>query len=186
MRWLLSWLETVLPWYDLHNQHSSPATRTPLLGQDLHRVRPETPMIHHSAALMLVTTGLIGCAAPVFPSRETGVASVQAVYVEVASDIYVSERLLAAPPAQDYWVKLTLPDEQGQNITTMAQVPARLVLTSGDTVSVALEPLPGHNDTVTVKRPNRVLDVISTRALAQANSAPLPPSIARFLAPTNP
>ena len=143
-------------------------------------------MFHHIAALTLVTAGLIGCATPVFPSRETGVASVQAVYVEVAPDIYVSERLLAAPPSQNYWVKLTLADDHGQDITTMAQVPARLVLTAGDTVSVALAPMPGHNDTATIKRPNRVLDVISTGTLAQANTASLPPSIARFLAPTNP
>jgi len=65
-----------------------------------------------------LSAGLIGCATPVFSSRETGIASVQAVYVEVASDIYVSERLLAAPPSQDYWVKLTLPDDHGQDITT--------------------------------------------------------------------
>ncbi len=53
-----------------------------------------------------------------FSSPETGVASVQAVYVEVASDIYVSERRLAASTAQDYWVKLTLADDHGQDITT--------------------------------------------------------------------
>ncbi len=143
-------------------------------------------MFHQSLALMLVTAGLAGCATPDSSSQRTEVASVQAVYVEVASDIYVSERLLAAAPAEDYWVKLALPDGQGQDTTTMARVPAQLVLAAGDTVSVALAPMPGHGDSVAVKRPNRVLDVINTRTLAQTNTPPLPASIERLLLPTSP
>ena len=142
-------------------------------------------MFHQTVALVLLTASLVGCATPIASSQETGVASVQAVYVEVASDIYVSERLLAATPARDYWVKVALPDSQGQDITTMARVPARLVLAAGDTVSVALEPMPALGDTTTVKRPNRVLDRISTSTLAQASTRPLPTSIERLLTPYN-
>ncbi len=138
-------------------------------------------MFHRTAALVLVTTGLVGCASAAPTPDTISVAAVQAVYVEVASDLYVSARLLAAPPAQDYWVKVVLPAGQGQDITTMARVPATLVLTAGDTVSVALEPLLTRDDTVTIKRPNRVLDVISTGTLAQAGPPPLPAAIERLL-----
>ena len=140
-------------------------------------------MLHQTAALALATAGLVGCASPALTPAEISVAAVQAVYVEVASDIYVSARLLAAPPAQDYWVKVVLPAELGQDITTMARVPATLVLAAGDTVSVALEPMLTRDDTTTVKRPNRVLDVLSTGTLAQASTRALPTAIARFLEP---
>ena len=138
-------------------------------------------MLHQTAALALVTAGLVGCATAAPTPDETSVAAVQAVYIEVASDIYVSARLLAAPPAQDYWVKVVLPAGRGQDITTMARVPATLVLAAGDTVSVALEPVLTRDDTVTVKRPTRVLDLISTGTLAQASTPPLPAAIERLL-----
>ncbi len=93
--------------------------------------------------------------------RERSVAAVQAVYVEVASDIYVSERLLAAPPAQDSCVKVVLPAGRGQDVTTMARVPAKRVLAAGDTV--------------TVKRPTRVLDLISTARRRRPARLPCPP-----------
>ena len=138
-------------------------------------------MLHQTAALALVTAGLVGCASAAPTPDEISVAAVQAVYVEVAADIYVSARLLTAPPAQDYWVKVVLPDGRGQDITTMARVPATLVLAAGDTVTVALEPMLTSDDTVTVKHPTRVLDVISTGTLAQASPRALPTAIENLL-----
>ena len=58
---------------------------------------------------------------------------------------------------------------------------AAFVLAAGDTASVALEPMLTRDDTVTIKRPNRVLDVISTGTLAQAGTPPLPTAIERLL-----
>lgn len=140
-------------------------------------------MFHQTAVVIFLTVGLAGCAMPSSSSREIGVAAVQAVYVEVAANIYVSEHLLAAPPARDYWVKVALPDGQGQDITTMARVPAALMLAAGDTVSIALEPSLSRDDNNAVARPSRVLDRISSGALAQTATRPLPSVLERFLAP---
>jgi hypothetical protein len=140
-------------------------------------------MLHQTARLALLTASLVGCANSVQQSPDISVAAVQAVYVEVASDIYVSEALLAAPPAHDYWVKLAVSADQGQGITTMARVPAKLVLAAGDTVSVALEPLLMGDDALSVKRQHRVLDLINSGALAQAGPPPLAAALARVLEP---
>lgn len=140
-------------------------------------------MLHQTAALVLLTASLVGCANPPQQSTEISVAAVQAVYVEVAADIYVSEALVAVPPAHDYWVKLALSGDAGEDVTAMARVPATLALAAGDTVSVALEPPLLGDDGRGGKRQPRVLDVISSGALAQAGAAALPTALARFLEP---
>lgn len=168
------------------SEHTRPTQATPCAaatGTSPDRVRPPTPMLHYTLALVLFTAGLVGCADPAPRSDAISLAAVQAVYVEVAADIYVSESLLATPAAHDYWVKVALSADPGQSITTMARVPATLVLAAGDTVSVALAPPLLGDDGLNINRRHRVLDVISSGALAQAGPPALPTALAHFLAP---
>lgn len=129
-------------------------------------------MFRHTFALSLLSIALAGCASSGTHPDNTAIAAVQAVYVEVAPDIYVSERLLAAPPARDYWVKVAITDTEGAGSTAMALVPATLRLAAGDQVAVAVAAPPARDGSLTARRAYRVLDRLSHGALAASATRP--------------
>ena len=134
-------------------------------------------------ALALCAVGLAGCATSP-NSPHTTIAAVQAVYVEVAPDIYVSEQLMTTAPNSDYWVKLTLNGPDPAAGTTMARVPASLRLAAGDQVAVDVAPLAARADDAPQRRASRVVDIVTHGALAQAPAAPAGDVIARYLSDT--
>lgn len=133
-------------------------------------------MLRPIIAFTLLVTGLVGCATSAPSQTPRTTASVQAVYVEVASDIYVSERLLAATPTRDYWVKVALGDS-----SAMALVPAALEVAAGDTVGVALAPLAARDGETPLRPRNRVTDIVSRGVLAQAPTRAAPDLIDHYL-----
>ncbi len=135
-------------------------------------------------ALALCAVGLTGCATSPTTPHATTIAAVQAVYVEVAPDIYVSERLMATPPSADYWVKLTLTGPSETTSATMALVPASLSLAVGDQVAVDVAPLPARAADQTRRRASRVVDILTHAALAQASAVSRGDVIDRYLSDT--
>ena len=136
-------------------------------------------MLRHSFALALLAATLGGCASSTPRPQDTAIAAVQAVYVEVAPDIYVSEKLLASAPTRDYWVKIAMTGTAGD--TSMARVPASLRLVAGDQVAVEVAPPPTRDPLSPSRRANRVLDILSHGALAQAPTRPRADLIDRYL-----
>ena len=138
-------------------------------------------MYRHTIALSLLSATLAGCTSSATRPGNTAIAAVQAVYVEVAPDIYVSERLLTAPPARDYWVKVAITDSEAAGSTAMALVPATLRLAAGDQVAVAVAALPARDGSLTARRTHRVLDRLSHGALAASATRPPTDLIDRYL-----
>lgn len=143
-------------------------------------------MLRPSFRLTLLCAALTGCAGTATQSDQTAIAAVQAVYMEVAPDIYVSEKLLSAPPSHDYWVKLTMSNGEGADTTRMARVPASLHLAAGDQVAVEMAtPLTADMNS-TPRRANRVRNLLSHGALAAADTPPRGDVIDRYLSDSAP
>lgn len=140
-------------------------------------------MLRLSLCLILLSVALSGCANSVPRAHDTGIGAVQAVYVEVAPDIYVSERLLSVPPTRDYWVKLALNDDAEH--TTMALVPAALRLAAGDQVAVDLDTQWGDDADTVERHRNRVRDRLSRGALTHIEARPQGDVIDRYLSANN-
>lgn len=138
-------------------------------------------MFRHTIALCLLSATLIGCASSTTRPGNTAIAAVQAVYVEVAPDIYVSERLLSAPPAHDYWVKVAITDTEAAGSTAMALVPATLRLAAGDQVAVAVAAPPPRGGSSSARRAHRVLDRLSHGTLTASATRPQGDLIDRYL-----
>ena len=141
-------------------------------------------MYRQLLVLALLSSAVAGCTSAVPRRHDTAIGAVQAVYVEVAPDIYVSERLLAAPPTQDYWVKVAISGTDTAGDTAMALVPAALRLAAGDEVSVDVVAPLSRDPAMLTRRANRVRDLLHHGALAQSATQPHSDVIDRYLSDT--
>ena len=134
-------------------------------------------MFRHALYLFVASVALAGCASAPDHRHGNATGAVAAVYVEVAPDIYVSERLMATTPSRDYWVKVTIDDAQ----STMARVPASLRLAAGDQVAMQLAEATPRDGERHGRAANRVLERLSQGALAVSEHTPRGDLIDRYL-----
>ncbi len=141
-------------------------------------------MFRQFFVLALLSSAIAGCTSAAPRRHDTAIGAVQAVYVEVAPDIYVSERLLAAPPTQDYWVKVAISGTDTVGDTAMALVPAAMRLAAGDQVAVEVVAPLSRDPAMPTRRANRVRNLLRHGALAQSATPPHGDVIDRYLSDT--